>query len=268
MKHERSQAAVNSKLHQLKNRGQIEVKKEEKAPAKILLFDIETLPLVCYTWGIRKQFISFENIVKDWCVLSWAASWLNSDVIVSDCLTPKEAQARNDKRILIGIWKLLGQADIVVAHNGNRFDRKKLNARFIHYDMLPPNLYKCVDTLGVARSQFGFTSNKQGYLAQELALPEKQDMDMEDWRACDRGDNEALVKMRTYNEGDVVTLKANYLKLRVWMPNQPNVSAYTEEYDGCPVCGGELAEVKRYPTNRRMRKSARCVDCGAVTRKA
>jgi hypothetical protein len=133
--------------------------------------------------------------------------------------------------------------------------------------MLPPDPYKLVDTLTAARSVFGFTSNKQGYIAKELGNPEKLGMDMEDWRRCDVGDPEALDKMRTYNEADVVTLKADYQTLRVWMPNHPNVSAYTEKFDGCPVCGGELVEVKRYPTNKRSRKSARCADCGAVTRK-
>jgi hypothetical protein len=268
-KHEtRSHNSVNSKLHQLKKQGVIEVRNEEKPPAKILLFDIETLPLKVYTWGIRKQYISYENIIADWCVLSWSASWLNSEVVVSDCLSPKEAKERNDRRLLVGIWKLLGQADIVVAHNGRGFDVKKLNARFIHHDMLPPTPYKLVDTLTAARSVFGFSSNKQGYLAKELALPEKQDMDMEDWRKCDAGDPEALEKMRTYNEGDVTTLKANYLKLRAWMPTHPNVGAYVDDYDKCPVCGGETAEVKRYPTNKRARKAWRCVDCGAVGRKA
>ena len=32
---------------------------------KILLFDIETSPMEVYVWGLYKQFISHNNIIKD-----------------------------------------------------------------------------------------------------------------------------------------------------------------------------------------------------------
>ena len=79
--------------------------------------------------------------------MSWSAKWLYDDKILSDVLTPKEAKERNDKRIIKSVWKLLNEADIVIAHNGDKFDLKKLKARFLSNGFVPPMPYKTVDTL-------------------------------------------------------------------------------------------------------------------------
>ena len=125
---------------------------------KILIFDIETTPMPVWVWDFGKQYVPHTNIVKDksgnqkfWYVLSWAAKWLYDENILSDVLTPEGAVARDDKRILDSVWKLIDEADIVIAHNGDRFDIRKLNARFILNDMNPPSPYKSIDTLKIAR---------------------------------------------------------------------------------------------------------------------
>ena len=52
-----------------------------------------------YVWGLYKQFISHNNIIKDkngneksWYVLSWAAKWLYDDDVMSDIVTPEETK--------------------------------------------------------------------------------------------------------------------------------------------------------------------------------
>ena len=106
-------------------------KEVPKAP-KILIFDIETMFMTVSVWGISfKQRIPADNIIEDWNALSWSAKWLFDSEIMSDVLTSEEAIARDDSRILKSIWKLLDESDIVIAHNGDKFDLRKLNARFI-----------------------------------------------------------------------------------------------------------------------------------------
>jgi len=39
---------------------------------KILLFDIETAPILAYTWDIWDQNIALNQIKQDWFVLSWS----------------------------------------------------------------------------------------------------------------------------------------------------------------------------------------------------
>ena len=117
----RTQNSVYNKLYELNARGIIKIETKEKSQAKILFLDIETLPLVCYSWGAYKQFISPDFVIKDWCIICWCANWMGSDAFMSNCLTPKEALARNDKRIMNWIYKLLDAADFVVGQNLRNF---------------------------------------------------------------------------------------------------------------------------------------------------
>lgn len=48
----------------------------KKNGPKILLLDIETSPLLSYTWGIWQQDVPLNMIEKDWGVLSWSANGL------------------------------------------------------------------------------------------------------------------------------------------------------------------------------------------------
>jgi DNA polymerase elongation subunit (family B) len=210
---------------------------------RILLFDIETAPMEVYVWGLYKQRIPHTNIIKDengreksWFVLSWAAKWLFDTRVQSDTVTPDEAVNRDDSRILKSIWTLLDQADIVIAHNGDRFDIRKLNARFIDNEMNPPSPYRSIDTLKVARKEFAFVSYKQDFLTKHFKLPQKLDTEFQLWIDCIHGDDSALKRMARYNRHDVMGLEAVYLKLRPFMKNHPNLGILMDA-DVCPNCG-------------------------------
>ena len=212
---------------------------------KILLFDIETSLMEVYVWGLYKQFIPHTNIIKDqngnektWYVLSWAAKWLFDDQIQSDIVTPKEAVARNDKRILESIWKLLDEADIVIGHNGDRFDIRKLNARFIDNEMIPPSPYRTIDTLKVARREFAFVSYKQDFLTKHFKLEQKLSTEFQLWVDCMHGNQARLDEMQEYNRHDVMGLEEVYLKLRPYIKNHPNLGVLMD-MDVCPNCGCE-----------------------------
>jgi|TARA_R110001592_G_scaffold105134_4_gene295712 DNA polymerase elongation subunit (family B) len=215
---------------------------------KILLFDIETSPMEVYVWGLYKQFISHNNIIKDkngneksWYVLSWAAKWLYDDDVMSDIVTPEETKERNDKRVLKSIWKLFDEADIVIAHNGDRFDIRKLNARFIEHEMNPPTPYKSIDTLKIARKEFAFVSYKQDYLTKHFKLNQKLSTEFQLWVDCINGNQERLDEMVEYNRHDVMGLEQVYLKLRPYIKNHPNLGVLMD-MDVCPSCGCEFID--------------------------
>lgn len=94
--------------------------------AKILLYDIETSPLISYHWGLRKQNISYDDVIQDWKLLCFSAKWLFSDEIITDKLTKKELQEFDDERLTKRLWKLLDEADIVIGHNCVTTDTKVL----------------------------------------------------------------------------------------------------------------------------------------------
>jgi len=249
------------------------IKKEESNKIitnspKILLFDVETSPLTTFCWRIYDQIIQPDAIISDWFVFSYAAKWLFDDRIFSGVLTPKEAIERSDKRVVGSIWELLNSADIVISHNGDKFDIKKLNTRFLMHDINPPMAYRSIDTLKVVRDNFSFSSNKLDYINGLLGLGQKTETNFELWKKCFYGDSESLKKMCEYNENDVLILEELYLKVRPWIKNPPNFGLYVETCEKiCPHCGSTNLNWQGYYTTTLGKYQAfRCSNCGAIGR--
>jgi hypothetical protein len=244
----------------------------EKAGAKILILDIETAPIRGWVWSLWKQNVGINQIDKDWFMFTWSAKWLFDKKVMSDRLTKEEALKQSDKRIVKGIWKLLDEADIVIAHNGVRFDIPALNTRFLMHGMKPPSPYVQVDTLRVFQKQFRFSSNKLAYINKALGLKEKIETGgFELWSQCYAGHNPSLIAMEKYNIGDVVALEDLYLLIRAWIKPHPPVSIYILDGETrCPTCGSKDLQNQKggdYVTQVNVFETVRCKSCGAVARK-
>ena len=74
--------------------------------AKVLLFDIETAPMLSYHFGLWGQNIRMPDVYKEGCILTWSAKWLFSEEIIQEKITPKEVVDRNDERIVKKLWNL------------------------------------------------------------------------------------------------------------------------------------------------------------------
>ncbi len=241
---------------------------QSRPNAKILLLDIETAPMEVYAWSLSgNDYIAPHKIIKDWFVLSWSAKFLFSNQIFSDSVTPQEAIARDDSRMVMGIYQLLNDCQIVITHNGNKFDLPKINSRLLVHGFPPPTHYQTIDTLSVARKYFNFSSNKLDYLNKILGLNLKDDMGFDDWVACVHGDKEALSKMEKYNRKDVLNLEDLYVVLRPWIQNHPNIGIYIDtDTHTCRNCGSsDLDWGGTYETNIAQYRAFRC-SCGAIGR--
>lgn len=247
-----------------------ELKIDKSKFPKILIFDIETSPMSAYIWGRWKQNVSLDQTISEWFMLSWSAKWLNNPNVMSDVLTPEEVLKENDSRITHSMWQLFNEADIVIAHNGQKFDTPRLNSRFILNGLIPPTPYRQIDTLVVAKKEFGFSSNKLDALAGYFEIEHKSDTDFNLWKRCLEGEQEALDYMEAYNIKDVEILEKVYLKLRPWIKNHPNISLYLENEDEtCPHCGSmNVADTGTYSyTNVSKFSNVRCLDCGGMARR-
>jgi hypothetical protein len=244
------------------------VKSPELRPdkQKVLVFDVETLPTLAYTWGVWNVNITKEKIVKEECLLSFAAKWLGDDRIISDVLTPKEAVNRDDKRLSTNLWKLIEEAQVVITHNGKRFDIRKMNTRFWKHGLNRPSSYKVIDTLVTAKAVFGLLYNSMSYIAEFKEADQKLDTEFALWIGCDNGNKDALIYMQTYNEQDVRTQEAIYMEMRGWMPNHPDLGVY-QNLDGvCPVClsGNKPKEIGFYVAKSNRYLEHRCLECGSI----
>jgi len=238
----------------------------------VLLFDIETAPLNAAVWGLWKQNVNLEQIYSEWFMLTWSAKWLYDDKVYSGRLTKQEALDQDDSRITKEIWEFIDYADIIIAHNAWRFDVPRLNTRFLLNGFNPPSPYQVIDTLKVAKKSFGFSSNKLDFIARQLGLEGKADPGgMKTWNDIVRsGDEEALKRMSSYNDKDVLVLEDVYVKLRPWIKSHPNMSLYYGDIETrCPNCGSNKLswdEDKFYVTPMNKYSAVRCDECGAVGR--
>jgi RNase P subunit RPR2 len=255
-------------IHRGKSNDKEEYGNIRKLPA-VLVFDVETSPMEVFVWGLYKQRINPDNVIQDWNLISWAAKWLFDPEIMSDALTPREAVRSDDKRISTSLWKLFEAADVVIAHNAQKFDVRKANARFVLNGLKPTSPYQIIDTLMQSRKIFGFSSNKLNYLGQILINKEKLETDFGLWKRCVNGDQEALKYMETYNREDVALLEEVYMQLRPWIKSHPNLRLYGDTDERiCHVClSGNLSECSsEYTTIAGRFQSFRCDDCGAISR--
>ena len=247
--------------------GRLRDARKRSVGAKILVFDIETSLVLAFVWGARDQFVQLDNIVEDWHAISWAAKWLNENKVMSACLTPAEAKRHDDKRVIKKLWKLFNEANVIIAHNGDNFDIKKMNWRWLVHGLNEPLPYKTVDTLKVSRQKFGATSKALDYLTSQLQMPNKTDTNMKLWRECFWGDSKALKKMHSYNRNDVVIGEAFYLRILPYISNHPNLGLYSKS-QVCRNCASPnlVPQLKMATTPANVYRAYRCSECGKAGR--
>lgn len=236
---------------------------------KVLLIDIETSPIEAFVWSLHDQNVSLPQVKTDWNILSWCAKWLGEKGVFYQDLSAKKNK-RDDRPLLKKIWELLDEADIVIGQNSNDFDLKKLNARFIQNRMQPPNNFKKIDTLKLARKHFGFTSNKLAHLTDILCtkykkLEHKDFPGLDMWKECLSGNPKAWASMKKYNIHDVLSLEELYTKLIPW-DSSVNFTLYDNSPTHTCSCGSIKIHKKGYSyTSVGVYQRYRCMDCGAQT---
>lgn len=232
--------------------------------SKILILDIETAPNIAYVWGAWKQNVGSNQWVQKSHIMSFAAKWLGDDPSETIYV---ESRKSDDKLLVTAMFELLDEADMVVAHNGKRFDLPRIIGRGLVHGLTPPSPYKIIDTLLVARKEFGFVSNKLEDLCKELGLSEKltgqrkfKGFDL--WLECLRNNDEAWEEMRVYNIQDIISLEELYLRMRPYMRLHPNVNK--DAGCKCTKCGsGNMQKRGLYFTASGLAyQRYRCNDCG------
>ena len=138
---------------------------------KIILWDVETAPLTVTSWGLYKPHLSHENILEDSSII--CAAWKVLGEAGVKTVAVKPSKPREDRALVGVLRQALSTADVIVAHNGDKFDLKHLNARLAHHNLAPLPPIRTIDTLKVARKYFRFTSNRLDYLGAYLGVGRK-----------------------------------------------------------------------------------------------
>lgn len=249
---------------------------------KVLVYDIETRPMVSFHWGARQQDISPVQVLDSGGVLCWAAKWLDrkSVMFASDHHDGHQAMVER-------LHELICAADIVVGYNQISFDDKRMNVEYRRCGLPVPTPVKSVDMLKAVRARFGFPINKLASVADELGLGHKLAHTGWDlWRRCCTDDNgapflgpvpegggdaKAWTVMRRYCKRDVDLTADVYLELLDggWIKNHPHVGQFGGNPNGCPVCGSDdRSSVADHRSTTYTYPAWRCGDCGHVYRSA
>jgi predicted RNA-binding Zn-ribbon protein involved in translation (DUF1610 family) len=235
---------------------------------RVLFFDLETSPNLSHTWGIYEQNVI--SVERHWMLITGGYRWSEQPKAKAVNLVdfdPKGMENGDDGELVKFLWTLLDEADIVIGHNGDKFDIRKANARFAYHGLGPTSPFKTVDTLKVARRYFNFNSNRLNDLGQHLGLGKKVETGgFGLWLGCLKGDKKSWALMAKYCRQDVDLLVEVYERLRPWMKTHPNMGVGQGGFT-CPNCGS--LKVQRRGTARtqvNVYQRWQCKDCGSYSR--
>lgn len=230
---------------------------------RIIGYDIESKPNICYTWGLFNQNLSIDKIKSPHGMISWAAKEFGKKGVEYGDETEKGGHDAMVKRL----YKYLSEADAVCTYNGNSFDNKMLNSELVRLGLAPLPPTKQIDLYRVVKKQFRFPSNKLDYVSQALGIGEKVKHEgFGLWVGCMEGCPKAFAKLKKYNIGDVLLLERLYDRLLPWIPNHPSLSLEAEARC-CPNCGSPKLQHRGYQTTKVARyKRLQCQGCGAWSR--
>ena len=234
---------------------------------RILTIDIETSPLIAYSWGPVYETNLIE-VIDQTAVISYSAKWLGGKHITKgwpDYKGYKKGRL-NDREIIKDIWRLLDEADIIVAQNGKRFDVKVMNARFLFHGLTAPSPYKIVDTLTEAKKYLRLPSYKLNDICNYYGIGGKVEHEGWGlWKKCLRGDEKAWKRMLKYNKHDVVLTEKLYLLLLPFIKH-PDRNIIEGTRGKCPSCSSEKLIKRGYAMVKGGSKAKlQCKNCGAWT---
>ena len=242
----------------------------KKNPVKILLWDVESSFNQVLTFGLRKQYIPHENITTERHLYCIAYKWYGESKIhtisILDNPSRFKKDIHDDYHVVSEFRKVIEQADAQVAHYGDMFDSKMLNARLVYHGLKPLPKMKSFDTKKLASRYFRFNSNKLDYLAQHLCGISKLDNPKGLWIDCFNGSIKAIKQMVKYNKQDIVILEALFNKLIPFMKDYSlNMNMFMKGARcSNPTCGSTNIEWRGWNYTRVNKyRRCQCRSCGS-----
>ena len=228
---------------------------------KIVLWDIESSYMLMETLGFSRWDVNipFSGIKEDWrihCVAwkEWGKPRIYSAVEKDRC----------DREVVEEVAEMLRDVDVLIHHNGDKFDLKKFNSRLIYhgFDPIPPKIYT-IDTLKAIKRVATFSSHRLDDLGEMLGVGRKIQNAPGLWERCFYGDAKALKEMVKYNKQDVVLLEDFFNRVHKYLPKQIH-RAILGDLEGCNSCGSFEFQKRGYLYTAAGKKQRyQCQECGS-----
>ena len=230
---------------------------------KVLIWDIETMSAQVRGWGPRWDFGVTD--IEEWpYMLSVAWTWYDMETGEWEPVQfrRKAKGKRNDKGLVKFTLDLLSEADVAVAHNGDRFDIPEVMARAAYHRLDRPEPFINVDTRKMAK-KLRLPSYKLNDIAAYFGFGTKvQHTGYDLWKRCENEDPEAWALMEEYNDFDVTLLARVFDHLRKYTDiPKLNMQQWTGRYT-CTHCGSRNTEKRGYRrTKAAVKRNVKCNTC-------
>ena len=222
----------------------------EDREAKVLVYDIETSFNIGWFWRTGyKQNIDPAQIIEERAIICISYKWVGEDQVYNLVWDKNHS----DKFLLEQFIEVMNEADMLVAHNGDRFDLKWIKTRALVHGLPMLIDYPQFDTLKVAKKKFNFQSNRLDYIAKLLGNEGKNKTTIDLWKNIIlKNDKKALQEMLDYCDEDVRQLEHVYKVLQGWEQPKFHLGVLKGNTKiSSPVSGGvNISHVKAVTTNR------------------
>ena len=236
----------------------------KKTPIRRLFFDIETSPNLVLSWRVGYRInIDSDNIVKERAIICAAWKWAGSKEVRGEVWDEQQS----DKDLLGAFLDSAHEADELVGHNGDKFDLPWIKTRCLYHGYQTFPKYKTIDTLGWARRNFYFNSNRLNYLGQYLGCGGKIKTEFRLWKdVVLNNDRKKLEQMARYNKRDVVLLEQVYDRLAGHVNPKTHIGVLNGgDKWTCAYCGSDdvhCSKTKRVTQTGTVQKQMLCGNCG------
>lgn len=243
---------------------------------RILILDVErTMAYVeGRSWGrddFKNRWLPSDFIKQPARIICFGARWYGED----DITFRAEWHRGGHQKMIKDLHRLLGQADFVTTHNGDRADLPWFRESLPQYGLKYPKPFKSIDTYKVMRREFpAYHSKSLVEAAKFLGIPYTKQgrWSLEVADAACAGDRAMREQLETYQLGDVVLQGAVYDGLRGYMPNHPHFDGNDSELQ-CNQCAsvdlrrdGEVLKVVQTKAAYQCRNCGGWTDAGIVRR--
>lgn len=212
---------------------------------RVLFIDLETTPNLMAGFDLWQKYYDPSCILKERSLISVSWCWEHDlkmrHASLLDCRTRLEKDVYDDYHVVKVVHELISQADVVVAHNGRKFDMKMFRTRALINGFPPIPEPIILDTFEECKRYFKFNSNRLDYVGQVLGHGKKLKTGQELWNRIvfpksKRDRDDAIRQMVTYNDRDTELLVDVYHTMLPWMQVGKVFNHVLDEHDDCPHC--------------------------------
>jgi len=229
--------------------------------------DVETSPNKGLFWRAGyKLNITPDQITQERALLSIAWKYGNKKKVFGVKAKVYKDGSICDYKLVKAATEGLADAELLVGHNGDKFDWRWINGRALINGLPKLAPVRTVDTLKVARKYFELNSYRLNYLAKLLGLDPKLATDYNLWKDICTGndrDGKKLAYMLEYNKHDVVLLEQVYNILEKYNDSPVMANEVIDDKPVCPFCGTNKPQKRgKFLNLKTWRQRYQCRSCG------